>query len=237
MDIKIIYSNEALNNRFKTGWGFSCLINNKILFDTGENGESLLFNMSLMDIDINKIEKIVISHDHWDHTGGMTQILDCRQGLPVFGCTSFSQKFKYNVINHSGRLFESGEMVEIDKGIIATGEIGTVHKGAYLAEQSLIVKTDNGLSVITGCAHPGIANIAGLIKEYFPSEDMYLLMGGFHLEEIEQDQIDTDVMYIKSLGFQKIGPAHCTGLEALRSFKDVFGEDFISVSAGQNIIV
>ena len=44
MRLKILYDNDAKEG-FRRGWGFSCLVNEKILFDTGADLNTLLFNI------------------------------------------------------------------------------------------------------------------------------------------------------------------------------------------------
>ena len=71
--ITIVYDN-CLNERgLKTGWGFSALIEinhtSPILFDTGDDGVALLYNMEQLGIAPERIGTIVISHAHGDHTG------------------------------------------------------------------------------------------------------------------------------------------------------------------------
>ncbi|MFA5101478.1 MAG: MBL fold metallo-hydrolase, partial [Candidatus Omnitrophota bacterium] len=75
MNIKVLYDKNTTNKKLHTGWGVSFLIDDTILFDTGEKGESLLENMRSLGVDINKIEAVVLSHDHWDHTGGLWDLL------------------------------------------------------------------------------------------------------------------------------------------------------------------
>ena len=41
-----------------------------LLFDTGADMDVLLFNMHKFNVDLNKISKVVFSHEHVDHTGG-----------------------------------------------------------------------------------------------------------------------------------------------------------------------
>jgi 7,8-dihydropterin-6-yl-methyl-4-(beta-D-ribofuranosyl)aminobenzene 5'-phosphate synthase len=65
-------------------WGLSMLVEAdgvKVLFDTGA-GTAAVYNAALMDIDFTTIDKIVISHGHYDHTGGLRGVLE-RIGKPM----------------------------------------------------------------------------------------------------------------------------------------------------------
>lgn len=55
-------------------WGFSALIEGEgapILFDTGFKAETVLTNARLLGKDLSTIEKVVLTHFHTDHTGGL----------------------------------------------------------------------------------------------------------------------------------------------------------------------
>jgi len=79
MEVKTLFNNETINKDLRRGWGLSFLIDQKILFDTGENGFWLLENMRNLNVDIERIKTVVISHDHWDHTGGLWEVLKNRK--------------------------------------------------------------------------------------------------------------------------------------------------------------
>ena len=76
MKLIIIYDNEIYREGIglKSDWGFACLIetaHDMVLFDTGAKGNILLHNMDKLKIDPIGIDKIVISHEHRDHKGGL----------------------------------------------------------------------------------------------------------------------------------------------------------------------
>ena len=75
MKVRILYDNFAVSRELSVGWGFSCIINDCLLFDAGESGKALLENLHALEVDLDSIEGVVISHDHWDHTGGLWEIL------------------------------------------------------------------------------------------------------------------------------------------------------------------
>ena len=98
MKIKIIYDKYSLDEKLYTGWGVSFLIDDRILFDTGEDGEKLIHNMEYLGVHYEKIEAIVISHDHWDHTGGLRNILKKNRNVLVYVCPHVTNELKKNIL-------------------------------------------------------------------------------------------------------------------------------------------
>ena len=237
MQIKILFDNIAMDNRFLTGWGVSFLVDDKILFDTGEKGEWLIENMRSLEVDIKKIEAVVISHDHWDHTGGLWEILKERKGLKVYSCPGFSKEFKDKAKEAQAELIEAEKLTEISQNIFITGEIQGAYHGKYMPEQAIVLKTKNGLTVITGCAHPGILKIVEKVKAKFPSEPIYFVLGGFHLMESDKRAIEIVAESFKKMNIIKSGPTHCSGEAAEDIFKKYYEGNFVPIKAGQEIEV
>ena len=236
MEIKIVFDKKAIKRGLHTGWGLSLLVDNKILFDTGENGDWLLDNMKKMDINPDGIEGVVISHDHWDHTGGLEALLKAkRKETSVYICPGFSAELKELIISCGGNPVETKKWQEIQKNIYTTGEIAGTYKGTPMPEQSLVLKTEKGVSVITGCAHPGILEIIHYVKKNFRAEEIYLVMGGFHLLEEDKRVIDFIAREFKIMGIKYAGPCHCSGPKAEERFAKEYGEKFITVKAGETI--
>jgi len=232
MEIKTIFDNVTINKELRKGWGLSFLVGKKTLFDTGENGFWLLENMRNLNVDADRIEAVVISHDHWDHTGGLWEILKNRKGLKVYACPNFSSEFKKKVKELNGELVESDRVKKIAENIYTTGEIAGEYKGKYIPEQALVVKTDKGLSVITGCSHPGIVKMVKKVKEDFGYEKIYLVFGGFHLIDKYEPEIRSVAEELKEMGVEKAGPAHCSGYDAKQISKELYGNAFVPIKAG-----
>lgn len=233
VEVKIIFNNDTINRKFLNGWGFSCLVDQRILFDAAEKAEYLFNNMRNMDIDTSGIEAVVISYDHWDHTGGLWELLKKNKGLKVYACPNFSQEFKDRVKQLPAELVEVDRFIEITNNIFVTGEIPSAHKFGGTPEQALLAKTDRGITVITGCSHPGIVKIVEKTKEQFPKEKICLAFGGFHLMNKDKREIRIIVEKLKEMGVEKVGPTHCTGYEAQMIFQEGYGDNFIFIKAGQ----
>ena len=233
MTITILYDNNAYDERLKTAWGFSCLVERgdlALLFDTGGDAVTLLSNMQTLGLDPTEIDTIVLSHIHGDHVGGLGGILAVNEETTLYLPRSFPASFKEQVKAHA-RVVEVHEPMEIAEGIYTTGEMGW-----GILEQSLVVVTEPGLVVITGCAHPGVVNIVAKAKEITGGE-VYLVMGGFHLGGASQAAIEGIVEDFRELGVQKAAPCHCSGDLARSMFEGAYGEDFVRVGVGSRLEV
>ncbi len=233
LTITVVYDNIPHDPHLTTDLGFSAYIqyhDHSILFDTGGNGGILLANMQGLDIDPANVDRVVLSHIHDDHTGGLEDFLAVSSLPPVYLLSAFPDSFIENV-REMTEVIETEPGEEIAPDVYTTGEMP-----AEPPEQSLAILTPKGLVIITGCAHPGIVQIVRRAIEV-TGEPVYMVMGGFHLGEASEDEIEAIISDLRDLGVQKVSPSHCTGELATHLFAETFGEDFISSGVGNVIVI
>lgn len=215
---------EAKSLGLKNDWGFSCLINTgneKILFDTGADGKILIENMKKLNINPESINLVVISHDHYDHYGGLSDFLEQNNKVKVYIPSSL-HRTREVAKNAGAEIFETDNPTKITENAYTTGRLGTT-----IEEQSLVIKTKKGLVIITGCSHPGIINIIESVKKQFVHEKIHLVLGGFHLFQKNVSELENIVNSFRELEVQKVAPCHCSGDQARKLFKEEYGDDFI----------
>ena len=222
-----VYDNYQVDPKLKTAWGFGTIIKTPqelILFDTGGSSEILLFNMEKLCINPISIKKVVISHIHSDHLGGLKGFLERRSNVTVFIPSSFPESVKNMISKGGANYVEISSSRKISDSIYTTGELYGPPK-----EQSLILNSRKGLVVITGCAHPGIVNIVKRAKELMKKDKVHLVLGGFHHPPI------SCVKEFKELGVEKVAPSHCTGDLVREAFRKEYKKDFIEYGVGKII--
>ncbi len=232
MEIKILFDNKKEDIRYIVGWGVSYLIDNRVLFDAGENGEMLSHNIDLMGVDRKSIKKIVISHEHWDHIGGLWHLLTGNPGIPVYVCPDVGREFKDKISSFGSEVVEVQPFMEIDRDIFTTGETMALCRYGMIPEQALILRSKNGISVISGCAHNGITEIIAAARDKFNSPVDFVL-GGFHTLELSASAVRSLIEKFQYMGVKIVSPTHCTGEEAIRIFRETYGPDFIEAIVGR----
>ena len=125
--------------------GFACLLeteNGKFLIDTGQ-GLGIIHNTAALGIDLKTIDGIVLSHGHWDHTGGLAKVLQLTGKKPIYAHPAifkerYSEKdgyIRFGGIKEKQIYFETlggefrflSEFSELASGIYLTGEVPRIN--------------------------------------------------------------------------------------------------------------
>lgn len=100
-------------------------------------------------------------------------------------------------------------------------------------DNNLVLETNKGLVIILGCAHRGIVNILSYVKEVL-NKPVYGIIGGTHLHEATKEQFDFTIEYLKKENLQLIAPAHCTGINRIFDFKQIFNDRVVPAFCGES---
>ncbi len=234
--IKIVYNNiqgDPDSGLILAG-GFSAWIefdDKAILFDAGGESSILVKNVRQLNLDISKLDAVVISHNHNDHVYGLPILLAMARFNPKVYVPQSSQAA---ILEQNPR----AKIVPVDKPqqlyphIWSTGQLKTDYLSTVISEQALVIEKNEGICIITGCSHPGIIRLVEESKKLFPEKPIIQVAGGFHLRDHTEEEVRKISSRFKELGVKNIGPSHCTGAQAIEIFKNEWKDNFIRLYLG-----
>ncbi len=173
-NLTVLYDNRPLVAGLECGWGFACLVESaghRLLFDTGWDADLLFRNARRLGLALERLDAVVISHEHWDHAGGLSRLLAVAEVGEVFVPDSFSGR-QVAAIGRRAPTTTVRQPRELLEGCFSTGSLD-----GPPTEQGLVVALDDGVALITGCAHPGLGSLLAAARRWGPVE---LVLGGFH---------------------------------------------------------
>ena len=234
----------------------------RILFDTGA-GEALLPNAARMGLDLNSATDIILSHGHYDHTGGLAKLTPSPQ-IPVYvgrgivkPCWSLHDdgtKHRITMPTESQSVLNKCRVREIDAfteiypGMFLTGPIpresgedcgGHFFSGEACTMPNLIPEEQalllaSGI-LITGCCHAGIINTVEACRRTRPDIAIRTIIGGLHLRHAGKDRLERTASYLASLKLDSLVLMHCTGENAVDYLSSRLNCEIASLPVGQSL--
>lgn len=255
MKITVLAENTACEG-FACEHGLSLYVETKgrkLLFDFGQTG-AFAENAEKLGVDLSVVEFAVLSHGHYDHSGGLTKFLQINETAPVY-VSQYAFRPHFNAdgkdigvaleLQGNSRLVLTQDRMEIGEGmtLLSCNELSRPyptdafglkeyeHPDAFLHEQYLVVEEDGKRIVLSGCSHKGILNIV-------PWLEPDVLIGGFHfmkldpetdrktLDNAAKELLHSDTVYYTG---------HCTGAAQYDYLKTIMGDRLQALTTGLTI--
>ncbi len=108
-----------------------------------------------------------------------------------------------------------------------------VEEDPFLDDQSVFINIEGrGLAIITGCAHSGIINIIDHARRVTGVEEVYAVIGGFHMIDYSDAKMQKTIEMLKDRRPSLLVPCHCTGMEGIFALREGLGKCVKAGAAG-----
>ena len=265
--VTILYDAFGKSPKMKKDWGYSALVEyggKRILFDTGNNPETFAHNVKAAGVDLTKVDFVVISHRHLDHTAGLNYLVSVnpsvtiyapKEAFGVFGSSLPSKFYRQQAsLPKEMRYFDGhpedtltfgtpwlkGKFVTVDAplevvpGVHIISQVSEAIGTKELRELSLAIETPQGMVVVAGCSHPGIERIVEAATKI--DRHVHMVFGGFHLPAAKDDDIALITAALHdTYKVDRVAPGHCTGEPAFYLFKNTWKERYTYAGVGSII--
>ena len=211
--INVLVENFSINNKYKSKHGLSLFINfndMNILYDVGPDS-TFIKNASVSKIDLNIVEYLFFSHNHYDHVGGINDFCRVNGNSKIYLMDSIKNKYYIKVFclyipinikldkKNNSRMIETNENIAIDNKIyyirntVEKYKKPTFNKMLYKLENKkkinddfnhegiLVIVENENLHILNLCSHNGILNSIETVKNMFPNKKVKNYVGGLHL--------------------------------------------------------
>jgi 7,8-dihydropterin-6-yl-methyl-4-(beta-D-ribofuranosyl)aminobenzene 5'-phosphate synthase len=265
--ITVLYDAFGKPSPMQKDWGYAALVEyggKRILFDSGNNPEVLAQNAKAKDVDLSKLDFVVMSHRHGDHMGGLAYLLKVnptvkiyapQEGFGIYGSdlpSSFyrketalppEQRYYAGVppeVMRFGSAWPGANFQLVDKTTEITPDIHLIalvseKPGTLeLRELSLAINTPDGMVIVVGCSHPGVEKIVETASTI--NSRIHLIAGGFHLVVASDSDIEKTVNALHDkFRVEYVAPGHCTGEPAFMALKKAFGDRYLYAGLGTTL--
>jgi len=250
LEIIPLYEEASLNDSFLSGHGVSYLIRTDavtLLLDVGNNPDDspvapFMQNLQQLGIDWNEIDRIVISHPHSDHIGGLTA---WRQRMIAFGELpgGMGERLVFipSIVAYKGAIHATVPTLPspdvATTGVVSYPEVWPLSlRDPKGYEQALVVHVaGQGLVLITGCGHPTLERLV------IRAESLYNLpvigvVGGLHYEGQTAADVAAPIEFLASRNPQLVALSpHDSSPEAIEAFRAAFPQAYQEVAVGEPI--
>ena len=238
----------------------------KLMVDAGPS-ESTLVNAEKFGINLQEVDTLILSHGHYDHSGGIipfsringkaavllqsSALGDYYNGERYIGIDKRIADLPNAVICNGDKKIDnelslftniSGRRLWPESNLILSEEKNGVRiQDSFMHEQCLVINACKKTILLSGCAHNGILNILDKFNEIY-NRYPDCVFSGFHMMKktpYEQREIETIQAIAKEL---KDTPTvyysgHCTGIPAFDIMKEIMEDKLVPIHSGSEFII
>ena len=233
--------------------GLSLLIESggrRVLFDAGQ--ETLRGNAAKMGVDLSRLDAIVLSHGHYDHSKGLK---NCAGNIPIY-CRPSVKATRFSIHDgvakdismprHSKLAMELSQVNYVEEPMRIFGNFWLsggiprlcawedaggpfyldkegVEKDMIEDDMALWLWTPQGLIVCLGCCHSGLINTLSHIRTLCPKEHIRAIIGGLHLLHANEERLSKTISALRQFSPDSMAPCHCSSDAAVKLLSAAFG--------------
>ena len=224
-------SGPAVNQDFTLDRGYAVYVSyegKRFLMDTGISKTSLVRNLNAAGVFLENLDFVLLSHQHRDHTAGLSYIRKERPSLRIY--IPSGGGFKY--LNPKG-LIEVNDHLKVSSNIFLIhthdefGSVGTTD------ELSLLIVTKKGPYLFTTNSHTDF--FLKLEKaEHLAGMDIFFHSGHTARRVSSKELITANATKLKALNVKQVSPSHSSSSHN-KIFEEVFGANYLAAVVGQKV--
>jgi 7,8-dihydropterin-6-yl-methyl-4-(beta-D-ribofuranosyl)aminobenzene 5'-phosphate synthase len=266
--VTVLYDAFGDSKALTKDWGYSALVEHdgkRILFDTGNDAAIFEHNVKALGVDLTKLDFVVISHRHADHTTGLRYVLSVNPNVKVyvpadagngFGGAQFPKTFlradeslpaKMRYFGGTdpevfawGKLYDTGNFVLVNQLTEVSPGIFLVRTVSQKTGTLELPELTLAIKRPDGLLLVDGCSHAGLETILAASAAVdprtEIVFGGLHLVTTPLPEIDALVENLQSKWkVQRVAPGHCTGEPAFARLKKAYAENYLYAGLGTTV--
>ncbi|MGV8827883.1 MAG: MBL fold metallo-hydrolase [Breznakibacter sp.] len=267
MNISVLCDNQPLSKRFACEHGLSIFVEvngNRFLFDTGQ-GDCFLKNALTMGIDLAGIDYVVLSHGHYDHAGGLKQLMAqfphikivmhpqaLKQRFSISSVMTKENGFPHNsfVGQWENQIIKVDRLFELLPGVtlfplpfaapanprlVEPGIQGQLVPDTFMDELFIMLKEGEHQVLLSGCTHHGIVHVLDYCRTQLSFGHFDLVLGGLHLSGSDELAILQQIELCRAYDVSRWALNHCTGERAFDLWQAAYQGHVMTAKAGEVI--